>query len=179
MEMSSHVSTEPPAPSAGVVTAARQHLTSRHAEGVSRLFWDLEQRHMPDAEAVRAVLSAARGGAPAEALDVGAALVVLQAMRLELDLLEADVLDTAQAGGVPAAAVAAVLELPGAAAAEARHQALRAKRELPLAAGQPSGPSGNGAAPKEPAAPAGRRKRLPTATRVTAGHGPAEFSRER
>jgi hypothetical protein len=127
--MSSHASTDPPAPSPGVVTAARHHLTSRYAEGVSRLFWDLEKRHMPDADAVRAVMSAAKSAAPAEALDVGAALVVLQAMRLELDLLEADVLDTAQAGGVPAEAVAAVLELPGAAAAEARHRQLREKRK--------------------------------------------------
>ncbi len=178
--MSSHASTtEPPVPSPEVVTAARQHLTSRHADGVSRLFWDLEQRPMPDADAVRAVLSAAKGEATVEALDVGAALVVLQAMRLALDLLEADVLDTAQAAGVPAEAVAAVLELPGAATAEARHRQLRAKRALPLAVDQRSAPAGRGADAKDGADRGSRRMRLRAATGVTAGHGPAELPRER
>ncbi|HEY0937166.1 MAG TPA: hypothetical protein VGD91_25940 [Trebonia sp.] len=98
---------------------------------MDRLLWELEKRLMPDAQAVRAVLHRAGGQDPADALDIGAALVLVQAMRLEVDAFEADVLDSAHASGMSYESVAAVLELPAADAAEQRHRRLRAQRELP------------------------------------------------
>jgi hypothetical protein len=141
------------------VTAARRHLTSRYADGVHQLLWELEKRLMPDAEAVQAVLSLASGQNLADALDVGAAMVVIQAMRLELDVLEADVLDAAQVSGVSPESVAAVLELPGADAAEQRHQLLRARRRLARATTRQPAPDASGDGAREAADRAGRRAR--------------------
>lgn len=125
--------TDIPVPSPDMVTASRRHLTGRYATGVDRLLWELEKRTMPDADAVRAVVLAVSGDGQADALDIGAALVTTHAMRLELDLLEADVLDAAKASGMPAESVAAVLELPDAAAAEAWQDTLARRRRLPRA----------------------------------------------
>lgn len=118
------------------MTASRQHLTERYAAGVDRLIWEQDKRVMPDVAAVKAMVSAASAG-EADVLDIGAALVTLQAVRLETDLLEADVLDAAESGAVAAESVAAVLGLPDADAVDARHRMLTSRRELPLAlAGQ-------------------------------------------
>jgi hypothetical protein len=121
---------EPPAPSPEMVSASRRHLTDRYAAGVDRLLWDTEKRLLPDLDAIRFAIAAAKAG-QAEALDVGAALVLLQAARLELDRLEFDTFEAAHGMGMRDEAIAAVLELPDTAAAEARHRALRARRELP------------------------------------------------
>jgi hypothetical protein len=92
---------------------------------------------MPDMDAVRAVVAASAETPPAaDALDVAAALVTIQAMRLELDALEADALDAAQRAGVSTEAVAAALELPGAASVAARHEMLIARRNAPRARAQ-------------------------------------------
>lgn len=130
--------TQPPAPSPEMVTAARQHLTERYACGVDRLLWEAEKRPMPDAAAIQAAVCAAAAGDRLDALTVGAALVLTQAMRLDLDVLEADVLDAAKASGVPAESLAAVLGLPDAGRVRARHRALAARRELPRAAVEPA-----------------------------------------
>jgi len=66
----------------------------------------------------------------AEGLDMGAALVLVQAVRLGLDRLECDLFDAARAMGMRPEAIAAVLELPDAAAAEKRHRWLETRREL-------------------------------------------------
>jgi hypothetical protein len=121
---------EPPAPSLEMVSASRRHLTERYAVGVDRLLWDTEKRLIPDLDAIRSAIAAAEAG-QAEALDIGAALVLLQAARLELDRLECDAFEAAHQMGMRDEAIAAVLELPDAAAAEARHRALHARRELP------------------------------------------------
>src|SRR5437763_12099982 len=105
-----------------MVSASRRHLTDRYADGVDRLLWDAEKRFIPDPDAIRSVIAAARAGR-AEALDIGAALVLLQAARLELDWLEYETFEAAHGVGMRDEAVAAVLELPDAAAAEARYQA--------------------------------------------------------
>ena len=131
--MTAQGSPEPPAPSPDTVTASRRHLTERYAAGVDRLLWELDERTMPDTEAIRAVHSAASDGESPDALDIGAALVTLQAVRLEMDLLEADLLDAAKSGQVTAESLAAVLGLPDADALDARHRALAAKRRLPRA----------------------------------------------
>jgi hypothetical protein len=128
--------TQPPAPPPETVTASRRHLTIRYALGVDCLLWETEKRTMPDMDAVRAVVSASADTPPADTLDIAAALVTVQAMRLELDALEADVLDAAQQAGVSAEAVAAALELPDAASATARHKMLIARRNAPRANAQ-------------------------------------------
>lgn len=153
---------DPPAPVPDIVVASRRHLSDKYASGVDQLFWELEKRPMPDTAAIQSVLaqSAASGTSeaePADALDIGAALVLVQAMRLDLDLLEADVLDAAADAGVPPESVAAVLELKDAGAAEQRRQWLREKRKLPRAVVPPPGfepvPENN----RQAASRAGRR----------------------
>jgi hypothetical protein len=145
----------PPAPSPETVAAARQHLTEQYAEGVERLLWDMDKRPMPDQEAVQRVIAAAGN---AGTLDITAALVLAQAARLELDRAEHDIFQAAHAGGITHEAIAAVLDLPGAAAADARQRWLAGRRALPyeepgpLRPGVPDGPA-------EAAARAGRRAR--------------------
>jgi hypothetical protein len=126
-----------PVPSPETVTASRHHLTAQYARGVDRVLWEAEKRPMPDADAVHALVSAAANGDRVDALGIGASLVLTQAMRLDLDLLEADVLDAAQASGMSPESLAAVLELPSADQVEARHRMLAAKRELPRATVEP------------------------------------------
>jgi hypothetical protein len=150
---------QPQAPAPDMVTAARRHLSTEFAQGVDRLLWDLEKRPMPDVDAINALLSAAkRSDRPVEALSTGAALVLLQSLRLELDGLEADVFDAALASGVGYDSLAAVLDLPDAAAAQCREQYLKERRDLPRAPARSPlrhDPVSHGAA--EAAAQAGRR----------------------
>ena len=120
---------EPPAPSPEMVDASRRHLTERYASGVDLLLWETEKRLVPDLDAIKAVTGAAVSG-QAEGLDMGAALVLVQAVRLGLDRLECDLFDAARAMGMRPEAIAAVLELPDAAAAEKRHRWLETRREL-------------------------------------------------
>ena len=120
---------EPPAPSPEMVSASRRHLTERYASGVDLLLWETEKRLVPDLDAIKAVTGAAVSG-QAEGLDMGAALVLVQAVRLGLDRLECDLFDAARAMGMRPEAIAAVLELPDAAAAEKRHRWLETRREL-------------------------------------------------
>src|SRR5215472_14691485 len=117
-----------PAPPPETVTASRRHLTIRYALGVDRLLWETEKRTMPDLDAARAVVSASAETTPADAPDIAAALVTIQAMRLELDALEADVLDAAQQAGISADTLAAALDLPDAASVAARHKMLISRR---------------------------------------------------
>lgn len=145
---------EPPAPSPETVVAARRHLTSRYASGVDRLMWDLEKRLLPDAVAVKAVIAA---GSRAEALDIGAALLLVQQARLDLDCAEYDLFEAAETIGVRHEAIAAVLELPDSAAAGERQRWLRARRELPHAEVSPA--AGTPGTSAEAAAHADRRAR--------------------
>ena len=65
-----------------MVTASRRHLTERYASGVDLLLWETEKRLIPDLDAIRSVTEAAASGR-AEGLDMGAALVLVQAARPE------------------------------------------------------------------------------------------------
>jgi len=122
-----------PAPAPETVAAARRHLTERFAAGVDRLLWETGQRPMPDLDAIAGVLAADGQAGP---VDIGCALVLVQAIRLSLDHLEHDLFDAARGAGVTTRAVAAVLDLADAAAAEARHRWLAERRALPhVAAG--------------------------------------------
>ena len=112
---------EPPAPSPEMVDASRRHLTERYASGVDLLLWETEKRLIPDLDAIRSVTEAAASGR-AEGLDMGAALVLVQAARLGLDRLECELFEAARAMGMRPEAIAAVLELPDAAAAEKRQR---------------------------------------------------------
>ncbi len=126
-----------------MVTASRRHLTERYAAGVDRLLWDTEKRLVPDLDAIRSVVDAASAG-QAEALDIGAGLVLLQAARLEVDRLEYDVFEGAHAMGMGEEAIAAVLDLPDAATAAKRRRWLKVRRALPYAdTGAPRGPGGS------------------------------------
>jgi len=112
-----------------MVDASRRHLTERYASGVDLLLWETEKRLVPDLDAITAVTGAAATG-QAEGLDMGAALVLVQAVRLGLDRLECDLFDAARAMGMRPEAIAAVLNLPDAAAAEKRHRWLETRRDL-------------------------------------------------
>ena len=116
---------EPPAPSPEMADASRRHLTERYASGVDLLLWEAEKRLIPDLDAIKSVIEAATAGR-AEGLDMGAALVLVQAARLGLDHLEAELFEAARAMGMPPETIAAVLELPDAAAAEKRQRWRRA-----------------------------------------------------
>src|SRR6201985_539482 len=72
---------EPPAPSPEMANASRRHLTERYAAGVDLLLWETEKRLIPDLDAIKSVTAAA-ASARAEGLDLGAALVLVQAGRL-------------------------------------------------------------------------------------------------
>lgn len=119
-----------PAPAPDMVTASRRHLTTGYASGVDRLLWDMDKRPMPDMDAVHAVISADQAHHRADALDIGAALILLLEMRLQLDCLEADVLDVALDSGLSPESLAAVLELPDPVLMRHRLEYLAARREL-------------------------------------------------
>jgi hypothetical protein len=138
-----------------MVTASRRHLTERYAAGVDRLLWDTEKRFFPDLDAIKSVIDAASSG-QAEALDIGAGLVLLQAARLDVDRLEHEVFENAHAMGMGDEAIAAVLDLPDAASAGKRRRWLKSRRDLPHAdIGLPGRPGADGSA--EAAKRAGRR----------------------
>jgi hypothetical protein len=113
-----------------MVTASRKHLTKRYASGVDLLLWETEKRLIPDLDAIRSVTDALSAG-QAEGLDMGAALVLVQAARLGLDRLEYELFEGAQAMGMQSEAIAAVLDLADAAAADKRHRWLTTRRGLP------------------------------------------------
>ncbi len=118
-----------------MVNASRRHLTERYASGVDLLLWETEKRHIPDLDAIKSVSEAAAAG-QAEGLDMGAALVLVQAARLALDRLECELLEAAHVMGMRSEAIAAVLELPDAATADKRQRWLEARRALPYAAAE-------------------------------------------
>ena len=118
-----------------MVNASRRHLTERYASGVDLLLWETEKRLIPDLDAIKSVTEAAAGG-QAEGLDMGAALVLVQAARLALDRRECELFEAAHAMGMRSEAIAAVLELPDAATADKRQRWLEARRALPYAAAE-------------------------------------------
>ncbi|TYK51066.1 hypothetical protein [Actinomadura decatromicini] len=114
-----------PVPAPEEVRAARIYLTSRHATGLDELLWEERKRPMPDGAAVNAVIAASGrarrgvGDAPSP-MDVAAALVLLSALRSNLDLAEARLLDTARVTGLGIEQLAAVLGVSVAEAEERR-----------------------------------------------------------
>ncbi|TDD33083.1 hypothetical protein E1287_20485 [Actinomadura sp. KC06] len=134
-----------PIPSPQMVHAARAHLTRRFGKGVEALLWEAREHPLPDVEAVDKAIAAIRaahadGQEPPTATDLGAALVVLQAARLDMDRLEADLLGAVHEVGLDWAQIAAVLDLPDAAAARERFERFRPRLDAPVDEVQPSKP---------------------------------------
>jgi hypothetical protein len=162
-----------PTPPPELVAASRRHLTERYAAGEDRLRWQAGKRFLPDAAAIRLVTDAAMAGL-ADALDLGAALVLVQASRLRLDGLEYEIFQGAHAAGLRREALAIILGQPGAAAAGTRQRPREARpgragagpgRELPgraEAAAQAAARAGQraGQAAGRAAEAARRRKQL-------------------
>ena len=131
-----------------MVAASRRHLTERYATGVDLLLWETEKRLVPDLDAIRSVTRAVAAGR-AEGLDMGAALVLVQAARLGLDRLEYELFEAARTMGMRPEAIAAVLDLPDAEAAEKRQRWLQARSALPYVPAEaqrpgPGEPAGDG-----------------------------------
>lgn len=158
-----------------MVSASRRHLTDRYASGVDRLLWDTEKRLLPDTDAIKAATATAADG-KAEALDIGAALVLLQAARLSLDRLEYEVFRAAGAMGMQPEAIAAVLDLPDAAAVRKRERWLRERWDLTVAE---AGPRPAAAGTPEAAERAGRHARQAANRAAEARQRRAQFSQAR
>jgi hypothetical protein len=118
-----------PAPDPSVADSARLRLAAHRALSAGLSAEQASARVTEDIQAINAVTDAARGDAerPADALDIGAALVVLCDLRLYLDGLEADLLDAAPPAGLGWDVIAAIIGIP-AYEAQRRHRALRARR---------------------------------------------------
>ncbi|MFD0902131.1 hypothetical protein [Actinomadura sediminis] len=131
-------------PSSRTVQAARAHLTRRYARAVRAVLWEAHRLPLPDLDAVRMVLANAgarrppspKAAVPADtgrsAMDLSAALVVLQAARMDMDRLEVELLDTARRAGLDWAVIASILDLPDATAAEQRFEKLRPVMDAPV-----------------------------------------------
>ena len=83
---------------------------------------------------------------------MGAALVLVQAARLGLDRMECELFEAARAMGMRPEAIAAVLELPDAAAAEKRQRWLEGRRALPYTTAASQRPEAGKAARRAEAA---------------------------
>jgi hypothetical protein len=129
-----------PPPDPIVVDSARLRLGALRAlaatrpagQPVSQLVEAASTRLINDIRAIGAVLAATRGGVAgtAEALDVGAALVVLCDLRAHLDRLEAELLDAAQQVDLGWDLIAAIMGVP-ADEVQRRYQRLRSKQGSP------------------------------------------------
>lgn len=106
----------PPAPPPEAVRSARAYLTPRYAVGVDLVLWEMMARLLPDRTVIDAVIAASAraqqaAGDDVEAMDVAAALVVLEAARLNVDQSEARLLKAAQASGLGWEQIAGILDL--------------------------------------------------------------------
>lgn len=128
-----------------MVKAARTHLTRRYSNGVQALLWEEHQRPLPDIEAIGKVIAAVNAAVPAhngqaaaaaasgiDTMDLAAALVALQAARLDMDRLEVRLIDAVRHAGLDWHTIAAILDLPDAAAAQRRHAVLRPRLDAPV-----------------------------------------------
>jgi hypothetical protein len=118
-----------PAPDPGVADSARLRIAAQRVLTAGQPPDYAAARPIEDILSISAVVRSARADTarPADALDVGAALVVLCDLRLYLDGLEADLLDGAQQVGLSWDVIAAIIGIP-ADEARHRHRALRARQ---------------------------------------------------
>jgi hypothetical protein len=126
----------PLAPDPVVADSARLRLAALRARAAAQpenqFAETASARLIKDIQAVGAVLATADGklGGPAEAIDVGAGLVVLCDLRAHLDHLEAGLLDAAQQAGLTWDVVAAIIGIP-ADEAQRRHARLQGREPSP------------------------------------------------
>jgi hypothetical protein len=157
------------------VRAARTHLTGRFARGVEALLWDSCKRPLADVDAVAAAINAAESGEATD-MDMAAALVCAQAVRLDVDRLEYQLMRVAQQAGVGLEKIAAVLDLPSADAAGRYYAWLSGRAALPADVIDPA--ADPGASPRQRAARAGRRAGQAAARARKAGDA-ADRARDR
>jgi hypothetical protein len=122
-----------PVPSPDMVHAARARLAGRFATGVDALLWEAVRQPMHDAQAISSLVASARGGndgPPPGALDFGAALIVLAALRLDIDRLEAELVDAIRDAGLDWEFIATTLRVTVPQAAK-RQRLLSKRRALP------------------------------------------------
>jgi len=121
-----------PVPSPDMVRAARARLAGRFSAGVDALLWEEAGQPMHDAQAISSVVSRADGtnGPAPRALDYGAALIVLSSLRLDIDRLEADLVDAIRAAGLDWEFIARTLHLSVPQAAK-RQRLLSKRRGMP------------------------------------------------
>jgi len=160
-----------------MVNASRRHLTERYASGVDLLLWETEKRLIPDLDAIKSVTEAAASG-HAEGLDLGAALVLVQAARLALDRLEGELFEAAHAMGMRSEAIAAVLDLSDAAAADKRQRWLEARQALPYASAESQRPETGRATRRAEAAPRAKTAAGPQAAGRPDGEHAAQAAGE-
>jgi hypothetical protein len=138
---------EVPAPDPLVVESARARLAERYAENPGQDPGHPAVAPADDVRAVVAVIESASGAGMtrADALDIGASLVLLCNLRVALDRIETDLLDATEDGGLTWDLVAAIMGIPVAAVLH-YHAALRARRALRLVepGGGPVTRSGHG-----------------------------------
>jgi hypothetical protein len=91
----------------------RARLAGRFSTGVDALLWQEARQPMHDARAISSVASRADGadGPAPGALDYGAALIVLSSLRLDIDRLEADLVDAIRDAGLDWEFIARTLHL--------------------------------------------------------------------
>jgi hypothetical protein len=134
--LSSPSASRPPAPDPVVVDSARLRLAALRAQAAAQPVGQLGETAsaglIDDILAIDAVLASARGdlGIPADALDVGAALVVLGDLRTHIDHLETGLLDAAERVGLNWDVIAAIIGIP-ADEAQRRHRRLRGRQASP------------------------------------------------
>lgn len=127
-----NASAPPPAPAPDLISAARAHLAHRFAHGVEDVLWQGRGLPMPDMEAIQHIAHADAEGAQLSAEDLTAALIVLQAARLDLDHLEADLLDAALQHHMDWNQLAGILDLPDSDTARRHYDKLAGRRRLPV-----------------------------------------------
>jgi hypothetical protein len=126
----------PPKPDPVVADSARLRLAALRAKAAAQpenqFAETASARLIKDIRAIGAVLASVHGklGGPAEAIDVGAGLVVLCDLRAHLDHLETGLLDAAEQVGLSWDVVAAIIGIP-AEEAQRRHVRLRGREFSP------------------------------------------------
>jgi hypothetical protein len=127
-----------------MVSAARDYLTHLYAIGVAEFLWESMEQPLADLDAITAVIEASGQAQPGareqpSAMQMGAAIVVLGAARLDMDRMEARLLQAARDCGMGWAQIAAILGLPGG-ELERRYRQLTARLEKAAADADPQPP---------------------------------------
>jgi hypothetical protein len=124
-----------PAPTPEAAQAARAYLTPRFGAEMDVILWESRQRLLPDRAAIEAVITTSKRSQQGEGtqpspMEIAATLVVLAALRLDLDRTESALIHAAQTSGVSWEQIAAILDLSAEELKE-RHRQLTAHLVAP------------------------------------------------